>query len=355
MPNGERQTKSLGCPNLAGLYIKRGQCRYWIGDYVGARRDFETACGQGGENAGIDRARAVLELANLAYLQGDVPRCLATLQRARRALGGMASRDMRFQFFRYQGNAYRVKGDSRSALRCYRRAQRYVSQDNDRSSVMNLIGLAYHGAGKYAEAIRSIRGALILARKAGDVAAQGSFLANMGFVYTYWGKPDKAVACFHRAMESQRIGGMKATLANTVLNWGNALCRMEQYDAALEKWREALRMNEEMGDYGGVAMIHNNIGYLLMERGKLDQSLEHLHASLRLKKKYRLTGYLPSTHTNLGKCYYQYYLRTKKRGYYREAKTHARQGFRIAARFHNRRDMDNAREIGEKLGIPLGK
>ncbi len=339
-------------PTLGQLYIERARLRMTIGQYENARSDLARSYRISHRLHPETAAFARLESSNLEYLQGIFQSSIRILKRTRSLIRRLRSEKLTFMFWRYQGNAYRVKGDYRTALACYRRLAKLSAGRNDpgeEAALENLIGLAYQGMGDYAEAARHVKQAYRLYLKIGNIPGQGNTLGNIGFIYTFGGKPRQAIPYFQKAIRLLEQAQVKNQVVNPLMNWGTALFNLERYDEALQKWQQAMEINQSLGDIASVAMLHNNIGQLYTIKKEFKKSLEHLRRSLKLKMELKLTGYLPSTHNAFARVYLEMYKAAGRRDHYLLALKHAARGRSIAWSLNITKDIRSADEVLEEL------
>lgn len=327
--------------NVAELLIERGRLYLTVGSYAQAEMDFRQAFTHVQSKGILSTAtHALLEMANLAYLEGHCRKSMELLEKAKRSLSKMGTGTMQFLYWRYKGNSYRMQGDFAAALACYRKLLKHVpAQDRYRRAIAhNLMGLAYQGAGDSVRAVRNIKLAYRLFKETKDLVAQGNCLANIGFVYTFSDRAKDALSCFKKAITLLNALQARSSIAAPLINWGTALYNLGRYDDALKKWKEALVLNTELGDSAAVAMLHNNIGYVLTDKKCYSESVHHLQVSLAIKKKLHLTGYLPSTYNGLAKAYYHMFLQSRRKKDCTTAKKYARTALAIARSYKNKYD-----------------
>lgn len=335
-------------PALGKLYLERARLYIMTGRYDKARVDLDRAYKTSRRGQVRAAIQARLELSNMGYLEGRYEFGLRTLGRIQSAALRSRTWLLTFLFWRYKGNLYRVKGDYRTALECYRRLlDPSVCQGSvdDQAVVHNLIGLAYQGMGDYAAAARHVQRAYRLYTKLGNVTGQGNTLGNLGLIYTFSGRSRQALPYFRKSIQRFTQTQVKNLIASPLMNWGTALFNLERYDEALQKWQEALPINKALGDISSVAMLHNNIGELYAVKGEFNKSLEHLRRSLKLKTELKLTGYLPSTHNAFARLYYEMHLRSGRRVHLGLARRHALRSRAISLSLGNARGVKNADEM----------
>ena len=343
---------------LAGLLIERGHLFILIGAFDRAENDYQRAFRDATcRNSPIEKNRVMLEIANIAYLKGQFQKSLSLLNKIGPSIKRIQDSELTFLFWRYKGNTYRIQGNYAAALGCYEKllSERGATGRDKRAIALNLTGLAHQGEGAYGKAAVKIRRAYRLFKDMKNYSAQGSCLANIGYVLTFSGKAEKALPCFEEAVAQLSRLGAKSLVATPLLNWGSAFYKLGRYDDALEKWQEALNLNREIGDFAAVAMLHNNIGFAFIEKKCCRESLKHFTIALAKKQELRLTGYLPSTYNGFAKAYYNLYRETKKVSHRKKALECARTAYKIAEKYSNTYDSGIARELIKKLKRSLNK
>jgi tetratricopeptide (TPR) repeat protein len=338
--------------SISELYIARAKLFEMVGDYDNAYRDLKHAEIKSRRESKKTYLLARLEMGNLGYLKGESMASVKQFDRLEASIKRLDSRDLTFLFWRYRGNLFRVKGDYKTALFCYRKLIRYLTGKGaaeNKAIVYNLIGLAYYGTGDYPLAARFIKVAHRYYSQIGNIPGQGNTLGNLGLTYTFWDKSDQAVPYFQKAISLLGQAQVKNLIATPMMNWGTALFNLKQYDAALDKWKEALEINQSLGDISSVAMIHNNIGYLYMEKGELEKSLEQLRLSLKIKLKLNLKGYLPSTYNCFARVHVKMHEKTGSDESCEQAKNYASLALSIARSLHNKREIRSAEDILKSL------
>ena len=338
--------------SISELYLARATLFEKIGDYDKAYRDLKHAEIKSRRESKKTYLFARLEMGNLDYLKGQFMASVKQFDRLETSINRLDSQELTFLFWRYRGNLFRVKGDNKTALFCYRKLIRYLTGKGaveNKAIVYNLIGLAYYGLGDYPSAARHIKRAYWFYCKIGNIPGQGNTLGNLGLTYTFWDKSDQAITFFQKAITLLGQAQVKNLIATPMMNWGTALFNLKQYDAALDKWKEALHVNQSLGDIASVAMIHNNIGYLHMEKGELEKSLEQLRLSLKIKLKLNLKGYLSSTYNCFARVHVKMHEKTGSDESYEQAKNYAGLALSIARSLHNKREMLSAKDILKTL------
>lgn len=306
--------------NTASLFLKRGRLYACVGLFEKAGKDFNQAYTLS-KSTTVDATKALLELANLAYLEGKLERSLSILNNIEPYVKRRRSLDLDFRFWRYKGNAFRIKGDYGVALSCYKKLYKQVMKKKEKEKkavILNLMGLAYRGAGKYRDAINYIERADRIFENIGNIPAQGTCLGNIGLVYAFWNRAEKAIPYFQKAIVILENTQSKGLMTSPLLNWGIALFKLGKYDEALEKWQEAL---------------------------------ENLNLALSMKKELNLTGYLPSTYNGLAETYHHLFLETERKFFFKKTEENVRKAYTIAKSFNNQHDIKVSKGIFKTLGI----
>jgi predicted ATPase len=109
----------------------------------------------------IDAIELRLELFQYYYLSGGVAQSAAILQEAERFAETSGTTEQLARIVLHKGENFRLAGDFVQAFACYERARTLAAADNVplSSAVLNHLGLALHGVGRYTEALDTFRAA----------------------------------------------------------------------------------------------------------------------------------------------------------------------------------------------------
>jgi tetratricopeptide (TPR) repeat protein len=168
---------------------------------------------------------------------------------------------------------YHLAGNLHVAEQLY---QQIVQADPTYAEAHHLLGVVAALTGRHAQAITSIRQALLLKP---DLPEAHCYL---GMLLADEGKEDEAVSHWRQALVA------RWDYPEAHNNLGNALVRLGQLDDAVACHREALRINPNFADG------HNGLGCALLQQGQVDEALRCFREALRLQPDLALA------HNNLG-------------------------------------------------------
>lgn len=129
--------------------------------------------------------------------------------------------------------------------------------------------------GRYAETFGLLEQALTYYQAAGDSAAAGRMLGEIGNVHRAQGDYDRAMECYQRHLVIAEDSEDWHAVSKTVGNMGNVHRVRGQHDRAMECYRREARLSEALGDRQAVALATGNIGLVHFNQGDYSQALEY--------------------------------------------------------------------------------
>jgi|GEM_PF-156122 len=152
-------------------------------------------------------------------------------------------------------------------------------------STLNNLGLAYHGLGRYEEALIAYQQVLDYRIKKQDRYGEATVLGNLGTVYSSIGEYSKAIELHQQALQIARAINSRSHEAYALNNLGLAYAEQGQYAQALELYQQGLLIAQSIGDASIKAGILAHIGGIYHAQGKLAEALAQYQASLEIRQR----------------------------------------------------------------------
>ena len=137
-------------------------------------------------------------------------------------------------------------------------------------------------SGDLKTAISMLRKAMARAKAAGDLAAYGSLLANLGLAFKRQGKAFQGRKMLERAVEVLDRAGTQKELAEALDNLGFVERELGDMDTAESRHRAALQRFQELGDAHGMARALTNLGLIHKDQGRLTEASASFERALSL-------------------------------------------------------------------------
>ena len=280
----------LDVVSLAGLYQGRGQACETVGDFEGARADYETAL-KFARDAGEQQVewRALLDLGKL-WRSRDYHHawdCFETaLELARRAddLAVLA------QSLNWMGNWYANDEKPQRAVAYHQEALKIVEQWGDRQELANTLDLL---------GIANLLG--------GDLNSS---------IHYY----NRAIPLFRELDERIRIASSligRATLISALVWLG--LVPVIPSPNAPNDFKEALRIAGEIGSTQDQAWVYWSSGLFHMVQGRFGRALEDSKNALRIASEIEHREYVVASRNSLGNCYVELFALEQAREHHEES------------------------------------
>lgn len=183
----------------------------------------------------------------------------------------------------------------------------------------NLLGIAFDGQRKYADAIHCYQKALTIQNNVPDLHFNlGIALSNVGKLNEAAASYRKAIAIAPRFFEAygslgavlQRLGDFDAAVANYQkglainpqdarghFNMGTALRDQGKLEEAIKSYRQAIKLFPNYAD------AHCNLGETLRDQGKMDEAVQSYQAALALNPNHANANYDMAEFLYLAKRY----------------------------------------------------
>jgi tetratricopeptide (TPR) repeat protein len=234
--------------------------------------------------AGRDQARALNELAWVAYLQNQTGPATTYVEQALALLP--AADPERAMCYRVQGMIAIAHERWAEAETYHRQALTiFVTGGDDRKAAWSLQNLAYalRGQARYEEAIEYYEQAAVLLLEEGDLYHWSMVQMNLGITYHYSGRTESSLKYFADARSIPQSMLDTLHLARLSLNMAVALMVLSRFPEAEQAFWEAIQLYTEAGSVAwrlnamdGLAM--NYIGWEKYDQamGVLQQALNEL-------------------------------------------------------------------------------
>ena len=234
--------------------------------------------------AGRDQARALNELAWVAYLQNQTGPATTYVEQALALLP--AADPERAMCYRVQGMIAIAHERWAEAETYHRQALTiFVTGGDDRKAAWSLQNLAYalRGQKRFEEAIEYYEQAAVLLLEEGDLYHWSTVQMNLGITYHYSGRTESSLKYFADARSIPQSMLDTLHLARLSLNMAVALMVLSRFPEAEQAFWEAIQLYTEAGSVAwrlnamdGLAM--NYIGWKKYDQamGVLQQALNEL-------------------------------------------------------------------------------
>jgi tetratricopeptide (TPR) repeat protein/predicted Ser/Thr protein kinase len=162
-----------------------------------------------------------------------------------------------------------------------------VQLDNQeqKSTSLHLMGVAYGMLNKPDEALRDYQEALIIRRHIGQRRLISSSLNGIAIIEALLGNHKDALAHFQEALQIRRDIGDKRGLGYTLIDLGNFYDDSGDHDQALKMYKEALQLERDIGNEGLQAACLNNIGAVYFAKAQYEDARTYYQQALHLREK----------------------------------------------------------------------
>lgn len=269
----------------AECYVQRGLLHRLLSEFPLAVEQLQRSVALWQQiGAGRDQARALNELAWVAYLQNQTGPATTYVEQA---LALLPANDPE------RAMCYRVQGMIDIAHERWAEAEAYHRQaltifatgGDDRKAAWSLQNLAYalRGQARYEEAIEYYEQAAVLLLEEGDLYHWSTVQMNLGITYHYSGRTESSLKYFADARSIPQSMLDTLHLARLSLNMAVALMVLSRFPEAEQAFWEAIQLYTEAGSVAwrlnamdGLAM--NYIGWKKYDQamGVLQQALNEL-------------------------------------------------------------------------------
>jgi non-specific serine/threonine protein kinase len=253
--NGDERKAAIG------LRLAAACGRFWrVHGYLSEGRLHLSAAlsKAGSQERTMARARALMFLANIEYLQSDYPSMRPVAEEALsiwRELGqdGKAGAAYTLDLL---GELGTEEGDYVRSLALFQEAMEIYKTLNDARGVGQIqmqFGWAAMRAGDYPKAQHHLEEFFKLAQQAGDKTDLAYALSGLGEVAVRQAQYERATSLLEQGLELNRLRGDKWGTATMLGSQGWIALRRHNFDQLRERLRESLSLRVEISDQGGIA------------------------------------------------------------------------------------------------------
>ncbi len=157
--------------------------------------------------------------------------------------------------------------------------------------------------GRHDDALVVLGHALHASRLAGDAAAEGAALYDLGVAHLRLGRHDEAMRLHSQALAICRAGGDRNSEAGALNNLGNLFERLGRYAEALDHYRQALVLVHELDLRVGKATLLTNMGVVHTRLGDHEQASRDCREALAIFRAAGDNGGTARTLGNLGEVH----------------------------------------------------
>lgn len=227
------------------------------------------------------QARALSQLAYLAYLQHDYETASTLTQRALELLP--PDHPVRAMSYVVRGMIEIDHRRWQQAERWHRQAfQIRTARGDQRGIAWSLLDLAHAlcGQNRYTEAIANYQQAVALLETLGDVYHWSHAQMNLGRAYFHTGALDEALACFARAEAEWTQHRDTLNLAKLYTNYGLTYLAQERLADAERAFRRSVRLYGQLADHPGRLNATDGLAMALLAQHTFGLATEILEQAL---------------------------------------------------------------------------
>ena len=262
-----------------------------IGHYEYAQRNLVEATKNHEESLKIfrelnvvsEQAEALINLAFVAYRQGEWDDCLSILTQAQTMLNERAEPYKMGQIVSTIGEAFIENNLPEAALKKIEQATEYFREAQDPRSVSVMkwdLGKIYHAQGKYSEALASTHQALSEFQAFRDRNREALCIENLGRTYSAMGDRENALGYLQRAFELYIKLEKTMEAARTSALIGQVYLQQGKLQPAREKLNFALNTFEKLVDHVNGSATLYVLGKLELKANNLPEAENYLRRSI---------------------------------------------------------------------------
>lgn len=149
-------------------------------------------------------------------------------------------------------------------------------------TALNNLALIYDNLGQYPKALEFYLQSLAIDRELGDKAGEGTTLNNIGLFYSNLGQYTKALDFYQQALAIQRELRNRWIEGAILNNIAGVYSNLGEYSKALELYQQVLAIKRELNDKVGEGRIFNGIGFVYFSLNEYDKALTFYQQALAI-------------------------------------------------------------------------
>jgi len=172
-------------------------------------------------------------------------------------------------------------------------------------AIEDSMGSALVALGRYGEADRMFRSALVRERTRRNRMGESITLFNLGAMYAGLNRPDRARQNLEAAIAISKEIGDREGIAAANTGLGDMYARMGRFNDARKHLLRALPVAREIGKAKHLASVLHDLGYASFSIGRYPEALRELHEALSLERRIHDRGGEATTLLVLGNVHEQ--------------------------------------------------
>jgi two-component SAPR family response regulator len=177
---------------------------------------------------------------------------------------------------RFHGDP-RAEDHFRQALAYWRKTHNTVGL----ATTLNSIGVGYHQAGNYAQAIGALEEARVLARQIGHRRNEAYALASLGDVYRDQGEHACALEVYRQVLDiAEQLDGFILTYALNAL--GEIHYLLDDANSACDYLERAMKVAQSHQANYEIGLVETTLGICILKSGDGDDAIKRLNRAVKL-------------------------------------------------------------------------
>ena len=201
------------------------------------------------------------------------------------------------------GRVESYSGNQQKALEYLTSAQALTVEfgnDEEKSMILQAMGVAYANLNKHEDALRNLRESLEIKRKLGLKKGMAMSLDAMATSEDVLGKPDQALKDYTEALALWQGLGDKVGTGDVLNDLGQFHVDHGQYDEGLKMFKESLQDEIDVGNQGNQGIVLNNIGNAYLLKADYQNARSFFEQALQLREKLKVPIDIAEDLHNLG-------------------------------------------------------
>ncbi|MFZ1053028.1 MAG: tetratricopeptide repeat protein, partial [Candidatus Sulfotelmatobacter sp.] len=201
------------------------------------------------------------------------------------------------------GRVESYSGNQQKALEYLTRAQALTVEfgnDEEKSMILQAMGVAYANLNKHEDALRNLRESLEIKRKLGLKKGMAMSLDAMATSEDVLGKPDQALKDYKEALALWQGLGDKVGTGDVLNDLGQFHVDHGQYDEGLKMFKESLQDEIDVGNQGNQGIVLNNIGNAYLLKADYQNARSYFEQALQLREQLKVPIDIAEDLHNLG-------------------------------------------------------